>query len=118
MEQITERMLKSGSLKNYSALARKLGVTPQAISNYRVRNHIPSDLVIKFAGLYGLSVDWLLTGQGRMKLPEYKEENVPLVFATDMEIMEELANRLKNFNINGVGVEVHGVTIDFNEPTV
>ena len=61
---IIERMKASGRLKNDSAVARALGVTPQALSNYKKRDHMPPHLVIKFASTYGFSVDWLLSGDG------------------------------------------------------
>ncbi|MBI5598374.1 MAG: helix-turn-helix domain-containing protein [Deltaproteobacteria bacterium] len=61
---IIERMKDAGRLKNDSAVARVLGVTPQALSNYKKRGKMPTNLVIKFASVFGLSVDWLLTGRG------------------------------------------------------
>ena len=63
---IIERMRWAGKLKNDSAVARTLGVTPQALSNYKKRGEMHTDLVLRFAGIYGLSVDWLITGQGQM----------------------------------------------------
>ncbi|MBI5561660.1 MAG: helix-turn-helix domain-containing protein [Deltaproteobacteria bacterium] len=63
---LIERMRWAGKLKNDSAVARSLGVTPQALSNYKKRGEMPTDLVLKFAGIYGLSVDWLITGDGEM----------------------------------------------------
>jgi hypothetical protein len=64
--EIIERMRWAGKLKNDSAVARVLGVTPQALSNYKKRGEMPTDLVLKFANIYGLSVDWLITGDGEM----------------------------------------------------
>jgi hypothetical protein len=64
--EIIERMRWAGKLKNDSAVARLLGVTPQALSNYKKRGEMPTDLVLKFADIHGLSVDWLITGQGEM----------------------------------------------------
>jgi len=61
---VLERMKKSANLKNDSRLARLLDVTPQALSNYKKRGKVPSDLLIKFAQMQGLSVDWLLSGVG------------------------------------------------------
>ncbi len=61
---VLERMKKSANLKNDSRLARLLDVTPQALSNYKKRGKVPSDLLIKFAHIQGLSVDWLLSGVG------------------------------------------------------
>jgi len=61
-----DRMRWAGKLKNDSAIARALGVTPQAFSSYKKRGSIPSDLILKFAEMIGLSVDWLITGEGEM----------------------------------------------------
>jgi len=64
--ELIERMRWAGKLKNDSAVARSLGVTPQALSNYKKRGEMPTDLMLKFAGIYGLSVDWLITGEGEI----------------------------------------------------
>ncbi len=61
-----ERMRWAGKLKNDSAVARVLGVTPQALSNYKKRGEMPTDLVLRFAEIHGLSVDWLISGKGDM----------------------------------------------------
>lgn len=63
---IIERMRWAGKLKNDSAVARALGVTPQALSNYKKRGEMPTDLVLRFSNIYGLSMDWLLSGEGDM----------------------------------------------------
>ena len=67
---IIGRMKEAGKLKNESAAARVLGVTPQALSNYKKRDRMPSHLVIRFASIYGLSVDWLLTGNAAYRVAE------------------------------------------------
>lgn len=64
---VIERMKMACKLKNDSAIARTLGMTPQAFSNYKKRGKIPSHLIIKFATIHGLSVDWLLSGEGNME---------------------------------------------------
>ncbi len=64
--EVIERMKRSANLKNDSRVAQALGVTPQALSNYKKRGRLPSDLILRFAELFGVSVDWLLTGEGRM----------------------------------------------------
>ncbi len=63
-KDLIERMRWAGKLKNDSAVARVLGVTPQALSNYKKRGTVPTDLVLKFAKIFGLSVDWLINGTG------------------------------------------------------
>jgi len=59
-------MLKAGGLKNYSELAKTVGLSPQAISNYRKKDEVPPRLIFKFAETYNISLDWLLTGTGDM----------------------------------------------------
>ncbi len=66
--EIIERMKRADGLKNDSAVARRLNVTPQALSNYKKKGRMPAGLVLKFAAIYGLSMDWLLTGSGKMYL--------------------------------------------------
>ena len=61
---VTERMLEAGKFKNMSALARALEITPQALSNYKKREEMPTSLVVRFAQIYGLSIDYLITGAG------------------------------------------------------
>lgn len=63
-EAIADRMLYAGRLKNLSAIARALNVTPQALSNYKKRGQMPTDLAVRFAQTYKISIDWLLTGEG------------------------------------------------------
>jgi len=62
--KIFSRMIEAGRLRNSSGLARALGVTPQAISNYRKRGVFPAALAMKFSERFGVSVDWLITGEG------------------------------------------------------
>ncbi len=66
---VIERMKDAGKLRNDSAVARELNVTPQALSNYKKRGEMPTDLVVRFATMHGLSIDWLITGQGAEALP-------------------------------------------------
>jgi len=61
---VFERMLEAGKFRNATQVAKFLGVSPQAISNYRKRGELPASMIIKFATLCGTSVDWLLTGKG------------------------------------------------------
>ena len=71
---VIERMKRAASLKNDSKVARVLGVTPQAISNYKKRGTIPADLVMKFGEIYGLSVDWLISGEGEPFRPGHENK--------------------------------------------
>lgn len=68
-DQITERMRDTTKLKNDSAIAKVLEITPQALSNYKKRGKMPTSLIIKFADIYNLSVDWLISGFGNIYKP-------------------------------------------------
>ncbi len=83
--EVIERMRESGKLKNDSRVARALGVTPQALSNYKKRGKIPADLVIKFSELFGLYVDWLLSGEGPKYKPGYGDPEEASAVATARE---------------------------------
>lgn len=65
--ELFARMLMAGELKNYSELARTVGLSPQAVSNYKKKDSIPASLIFKFAETYNISIDWLLTGIGEMR---------------------------------------------------
>ena len=75
--KVFERMLKAGRLKNGSQLAKTLGVSPQAVSNYKKRGELPASLVFKFAEIYGVSIDWLINGvaepgdSAKLSMPAY-----------------------------------------------
>lgn len=60
-----------------SDVARKLGVSPQALSSFKKQGHFPSDLLIKFCLLHQLSIDWLLTGEGAMIRQELQQAETP-----------------------------------------
>ena len=63
--EIFGRMLDAGNIKNSSQMAKALGISPQAISNYRKKCLLPAGIIMKFAAKFGISVDWLLTGHGQ-----------------------------------------------------
>lgn len=78
---VIERMKWAGRLKNDSAVARALEVTPQALSNYKKRGEMPSDLVLAFSEKFGTALDWLISGSGEVfkpgKAPAAGEETSP-----------------------------------------
>ena len=61
---LVERMKRAAHTANDSALARLLGVTPQALSNYKKRGTMPYTLIFKFAQLTGTSLDALVADGG------------------------------------------------------
>lgn len=75
-DQITERMRDTTKLKNDSAIAKVLNITPQALSNYKKRSKMPTSLIIKFANIYNLSVDWLISGYGNVYKPTAENDTL------------------------------------------
>lgn len=64
--EVIDRMKWAGRLKNDSAVARALDITPQALSNYKKRGDMPSNLILEFSERFGISLDWLVTGVGEV----------------------------------------------------
>lgn len=49
-----------------TALAKALGISPQTLSSWKIRDSIPYALCVSLARERGVSLDWLLTGEGPM----------------------------------------------------
>jgi hypothetical protein len=60
--EIIERLIQGAGVKNATALAGKLGVTPQAISSAKKKGKIPRTWLKFVANEYDISMDWLLYG--------------------------------------------------------
>lgn len=72
--QILRELINFYSNGNKSDFARKLGVTPQGINTWLLRDTFDTDLI--YSKCDNLSGDWLLTGEGEMlKTNEEKTEN-------------------------------------------
>ncbi|MBF0602180.1 MAG: helix-turn-helix transcriptional regulator [Nitrospirae bacterium] len=56
-------------------VADKIGVAPQTVSSWKKRGDMPSASAIEFAERESLSLDWLLTGRGPMRV----ETETPIV---------------------------------------
>lgn len=93
--KVIDRMKFAGTLKNDSSVARALGITPQAISNYRKRGKLPTDHIIGFADTYGLLVDWLLWGEGDMYRSGYEGQRLEITPSAEAMILYGLETRHK-----------------------
>lgn len=98
--ETVERMKAATGLQTDTELAKVLDITPGAISNFRKRGEIPTDLVILLAVKFKLSVDWLLTGEGEIKRgekgerPQVAAEPISVYNVRDIE-MQEIVGFLK-----------------------
>jgi hypothetical protein len=54
-------------------VAESIKITDQAINNYKTQKKWPAVTLFKLAVEHGLSLDWLLTGEGPMRRDEKRE---------------------------------------------
>lgn len=105
VEQIIERLKLGSKAKSDTDLARKLGVSQQAISGARINNKVPDSWIRIAAEKFALSMDWLLFNVGTMSLKD-KEEFFPVdavqldsrssyLFDNLIKKMDWLENKLK-----------------------
>lgn len=64
---ILERLKAITNSQSDSELARTLGISAQTLSTWKVRNSIPYKMLLELALNRGLSLDWLLLGEGEQQ---------------------------------------------------
>lgn len=69
-EEVMKRMLEVSRLRRPSELARRLGISPQVISNFKRRGHFSPGFIVRFAETFHVSVDWLMWGEGHHGVSE------------------------------------------------
>ncbi|MCM1224720.1 MAG: helix-turn-helix transcriptional regulator [Lachnospiraceae bacterium] len=68
-------------------VAKKIGITKQALSSYESGRHIPAlEILIKLADLYGCSVDWLI-GRGDIGGQRLADDIQKMAFDKQKQIM-------------------------------
>lgn len=70
MAAIIERLMLGLGAKNASDLARKLGLTPGAVTNWKSAGKVGVETVVDAARAAGLSLSWVFDGIGPMRLEE------------------------------------------------
>lgn len=63
---VLERLMTVFAVDSDSELARKLDVNRQTLGSWRSRQSIPYALCVNVSEAEGVSLDWLLTGEGQM----------------------------------------------------
>lgn len=66
LDAVLERLMTVFSVDSDSELARKLDVNRQTLGSWRSRKSIPYALCVNVSESEGVSLDWLLTGEGPM----------------------------------------------------
>jgi len=63
-KEIYQRLVDITHAKSDAALARDIGVSPQALSNFKNENRWPTTRLLDFCKKHGISREWLLLGTG------------------------------------------------------
>lgn len=66
LDAVLERLMTVFAVDSDSELARKLDVNRQTLGSWRSRQSIPYALCVNVSESEGVSLDWLLTGEGAM----------------------------------------------------
>lgn len=66
LDAVLERLMTVFAVDSDSELARKLDVNRQTLGSWRSRQSIPYALCVNVSEAEGVSLDWLLTGEGTM----------------------------------------------------
>ncbi len=61
-----DRVRIGTDIKSQKSLADFLGIQDSSVTGAKQRDSFPADWAVKIAGVYGLSTDWILTGEGSM----------------------------------------------------
>lgn len=85
------RVARQYAKLSQAELAQKLGISRGAVANWESANdaHPATSRMVKLAVLTGVSVEWLVTGRGRMT-HESGGEEVP---AVDGELVHDISER-------------------------
>lgn len=66
LDAVLERLMTVFAVDSDSELARKLDVNRQTLGSWRSRQSIPYALCVSVSDAEGVSLDWLLAGEGAM----------------------------------------------------
>ncbi|WP_417581546.1 helix-turn-helix domain-containing protein [Nitrincola sp.] len=91
IDEIFDRLCGLTNAKNDAALAKELGVTPQAIANSRKRGTIPFEKICVYAEDKGFSLDYVLLGKAD------KNTNGEIDDDLKEEVIQALRTRLKAY---------------------
>jgi hypothetical protein len=67
---VLDRLQQATGVKSDSALSRALDINRATLGNWRNRDSVPYSICVNFALEHGVSLNWLLAGQGRMAFDE------------------------------------------------
>ncbi|MGE4402900.1 MAG: helix-turn-helix domain-containing protein [Desulfobulbus sp.] len=96
--EIWERVKEHTELKTFIQLADMVGTTHQYVSRKKSKNEFPANWAFLIANKYGISTDWIMTGNGKIRLNEENEIN-PLLIDVNEWLNEEKKEKDPEFRI-------------------
>lgn len=127
---VIERLKSVYNSRNNSELAESLGILPANVSKWKMRNSIPYKEICETSMKKGVSVNWLLTGEGESReggsdyinVPEYKIEASAGHGALVEDETPSQYIAIKKANLTAAGVNTNNLMIiyargDSMEPT-
>lgn len=94
LDAVLDRLMTVFSVDNDSELARKLHVNRQTLGSWRSRQSIPYALCVSVSDTVGISLDWLLAGEGPMHRNPPETKPSPALIDPREEAMLELFRSL------------------------
>lgn len=96
--EIIDRIKDRKGLRDDDEVAYVLGMTKGNLSSYKTRGAIPYYYLSKFCRQEGLSIDWLLTGEGPMRRGPVPAEMIP-----ENTSLYNNVRKLDVFTLSGAG---------------
>lgn len=75
MIEILERIKLAANANSDAELARKIEISQQSIAKARTTKSVPFSWLPKVSTLFDVSLDWLYTGEGLMRLEQHPPKN-------------------------------------------
>lgn len=66
LSDIVKRIYETTGLKNLSSVASSIGMHKTAPTNWKAKNKIPGEVLIKIAEIHNCSIDYLVFGSSRI----------------------------------------------------
>ncbi|MBI5286351.1 MAG: helix-turn-helix domain-containing protein [Deltaproteobacteria bacterium] len=95
--KIIDRLKGLRGLKSDTAIAEMLGMGQSTFAERKRRNSIPYGEIINFCDKEGLSLDWLLAGEG----PQYREEKKEITACHETPRLVDLIKKLEHIYKEG-----------------
>ena len=70
LDEMINRMVSACGVKNASQLAEVLDISPSAASQWKRREKIPEGIAARVARISGVSLEWIISGEGEKFPPE------------------------------------------------